>query len=138
MPPDADLAREPVRPAQREEAVEAPQHAFRESAPPETPARESSAQADAERHVLAPVEREAARAAQPTIARNAPELPRVSLELPANSELVLVQTTHSAPPPAEEPETQRPRRVRPPRATVPDEPLQMVETTHKDPTPPVE
>jgi ribonuclease E len=138
MPPDADLAREPVRPGQREEAVEAPQHAFQESAPLETPARESSAHADTERPVFAPIEREVARAPQPTIARNAPDLPRVSLELPPNSELVLVQTTHSASPPAEEPEMPRPRRVRPPRATAPDEPLQMVETTHKDPTPPAE
>ena len=68
---------------------------------------------------------------------NAPEIPRVSLELPPESGLVLVETSHAAVVPgADEPETPRPRRVRPPRVQVSDEPLQIVETTHKDSTPP--
>ena len=65
--------------------------------------------------------------------RNAPEIPRVSLELPPESGLVLVETSHSAPSDASEPEAARPRRVRPPKATVVEEPLQMVETEHKEP-----
>src|SRR4029078_11315702 len=51
-----------------------------------------------------------------------------SLALPADSDLVLVETRFAAPVEAEEPEAARPRRVRPPRMSVPDEPLQMVET----------
>jgi hypothetical protein len=67
--------------------------------------------------------------------RNAPEIPRVALELPPESGLILVETTHAAPA-AEETEPSRARRVRPPRVAIADEPLQMVETTHKDSTPP--
>ncbi|HEY2969863.1 MAG TPA: Rne/Rng family ribonuclease [Casimicrobiaceae bacterium] len=66
--------------------------------------------------------------------RNAPEIPRVALELPPESGLILVETTHAAPA-AEETEPSRARRVRPPRVAIADEPLQMVETTHKDSTP---
>jgi hypothetical protein len=72
----------------------------------------------------------------PAPPRNVPEIPRVALELPPDSGLILVETTHAAPTPAEEPESARPRRVRPPRVASADEPLQMVETTHKDSTPP--
>jgi ribonuclease E len=68
--------------------------------------------------------------------RNAPEIPKVSLELPPESGLILVETSHAAPQGTDEPETPRPRRVRPPRVQVADEPLQMVETTHKDSAPP--
>jgi ribonuclease E len=76
---------------------------------------------------------------EPAVVRNAPELPRVSLELPPDSGLVLVETSrerveHAAI--ADEVPAQRPTRVRPPRAIISDEPLQMVETTHKEPTPP--
>lgn len=69
-------------------------------------------------------------------ARDAPALPRIALELPADSGLVLVETTHVASPPEEGAEAPRPRRVRPARVAIADEPLQMVETTHKDSTPP--
>jgi hypothetical protein len=71
----------------------------------------------------------------PAQPRNAPEIPRVALELPPDSGLILVETAHAAPTVAEEIED-RPRRVRPPRAAIADEPLQMVETTHKDSTTP--
>ena len=67
--------------------------------------------------------------------RNAPEIPRVALELPPDSGLVLVETTHAASTTAEEIEPSRPHRQRPPRVTTAEEPLQMVETTHKDSTP---
>jgi hypothetical protein len=67
--------------------------------------------------------------------RNAPEIPRVTLELPPESGLVLVETSHVAQPAAEESEVPHARRVRPPRVQTPDEPLQMVETTHKDSPP---
>jgi ribonuclease E len=108
MPPEVGALTEPIAPAHHAEVSEAP-----------TPS------------VPIPA------AAEPIIPRNAPEIPRVSLELPANSGLVLVETSHGAAP--EEEET-RPRahRVRPPRSQVSDEPLQMVETTHKDPTTPAE
>ena len=76
--------------------------------------------------------------AEVTRAREMPELPKVSLELPPDSGLVLIETarerlvrtelTESAEPP--------PRRVRPMRAETRDEPLQLVETTHKDSAPP--
>jgi ribonuclease E len=72
---------------------------------------------------------------EPALPRNAPEIPRMSLDLPPDSGLVLVETSHAAPP-AEgesEPEAPRPRRVRPQRAQTAEEPLQMVETTHKEP-----
>jgi hypothetical protein len=72
----------------------------------------------------------------PTLPRNAPEIPRVSLDLPPGSDLVLVETSHAASLDADQPEAPRTRRVRPPRTQVADEPLQMVETTHKDSTPP--
>jgi hypothetical protein len=86
-------------------------------------------------------EPEARREARPSesiaaVPHNAPEIPRVSLELPPESGLVLVETSHAAAPSTDEPETPRPRRVRPPRAQVSDEPLQIVETTHKDSMPP--
>jgi len=74
-----------------------------------------------------------AEASQP---HSAPQLPRIALELPPDSGLVLVETTHAAPPATDDVEPPRPRRVRPPRPAVVDEPLQMVETAHKDPTPP--
>ena len=67
---------------------------------------------------------------------NAPEIPRVALELPPESDLILVETTHAAPTAAEEIEPSRAHRVRPPRVAVADEPLQLVETTNKDSTPP--
>src|ERR1022692_220462 len=64
-----------------------------------------------------------------------PELPKISLELPPDSNLVLVETARhqSDAPTSDQPETARPRRVRPPRVEVKDEPLQLVETAHKDP-----
>jgi hypothetical protein len=71
----------------------------------------------------------------PVLPRNAPEIPRVALELPPESGLILVETTHAAPMVGEETESARPHRVRPPRAAIADEPLQMIETTHKDSTP---
>jgi ribonuclease E len=56
-----------------------------------------------------------------------------SLTLPVDSDLVLVETRFAAAP-AEDVEAlpQRPRRVRPPRVTIADEPLQMVETHKQD------
>jgi len=63
------------------------------------------------------------------------ELPPVALTLPPESGLELVETRSK---PALEPEPElpaAPRRVRPPKVVVADEPLQMVETTHKDAPP---
>ena len=71
--------------------------------------------------------------AEPTLPRNAPEIPRVSLELPPESGLVLVETSHAASAAESEPEAARPRRVRPPKVAAAEEPLQMVETQNKEP-----
>jgi hypothetical protein len=72
------------------------------------------------------------------VAHHAPALPEISLELPQNSDLVLVETIlqKAQTPMAAEPEAPRPRRVRPARVEGTDGPLQMVETAHKEPTPP--
>jgi hypothetical protein len=71
---------------------------------------------------------------EPALPRNAPEIPRVSLELPPESGLVLVETSHAAPPAStNESDMPRPRRVRPPKPATAEEPLQMVETQHKEP-----
>jgi ribonuclease E len=72
---------------------------------------------------------------EPVSARKAPGIPRVSLELPPDSGLVLIETRSVPTESAEETELPRPRRVRPPRVAVADEPLQLVET-QKEPTPP--
>jgi hypothetical protein len=64
------------------------------------------------------------------------ELPQITRTPPAGSGLELVETRHHAPAPAvEEAEAPRPKRVRPPRAQVAEEPLQIVET-RKEPSPP--
>ncbi len=76
-----------------------------------------------------------ARVPQPSpLPRNMPELPPVSLSLPADSALVLVETTHAAAPLVDsEAVSPRPKRARPPRPTVVDEPLQLVETRKESP-----
>ncbi|MEO8739857.1 MAG: Rne/Rng family ribonuclease [Casimicrobiaceae bacterium] len=86
-----------------------------------------------------PIRQEPAPAAQsaprPASARTASEAPRVSLQLPPDSGLVLIETARervvdvTAPAEMEAP---RPRRPRPPRIATADEPLQMVETQKKD------
>jgi hypothetical protein len=80
----------------------------------------------------------AAPASALSAARHAPAPPKISLELPADSTLVMVETSHqkAQTPASEEPETPRPRRVRPPRIEVTEGPLQLVETAHKEPIPP--
>ena len=61
--------------------------------------------------------------------RNIPDLPPVQLTLPAESGLELVETRHHAEKPAApEVEPPRPKRPRPPRVQIADEPLQIVET----------
>jgi ribonuclease E len=79
--------------------------------------------------------------AQPERARprEVPDLPKVSLELPPDSGLVLIETARERVAATEvdgATEPARPRRVRMPRADTRDEPLQLVETTHKDSVPP--
>jgi hypothetical protein len=61
--------------------------------------------------------------------RPIPELPPVSLTLPPDSDLELVETKFKTPPVADaEAATPGPRRVRPPKAVIAEEPLQIVET----------
>ena len=80
----------------------------------------------------------AAPAPAPPAARHVPAPPKISLELPQDSALVMVETSHqkAQTPMSEEPEAPRPRRVRPPRIEVAEGPLQLVETAHKEPAPP--
>ena len=69
--------------------------------------------------------------------RNLPEIPPITLSLPLDSGLELVQTTTRAPEPEQEDApAPRPKRVRAPRPAVADEPLQIVETRHGDGTTP--
>jgi nicotinate-nucleotide--dimethylbenzimidazole phosphoribosyltransferase len=93
----------------------------------------------------APIEPEQAPTAAPapalSAARHANAPPKISLELPADSALVMVETSHqkAQTPMSDEPkapEAPRPRRVRPPRIEVTEGPLQLVETAPKEPTPP--
>jgi hypothetical protein len=77
--------------------------------------------------------------AEPAGPRSMPELAKVSLELPPDSGLVLIETARERVAilePNEPAEPPRPRRVRPTRVEAHDEPLQLVETVHKDSTPP--
>ena len=77
--------------------------------------------------------------ATPVRPRSVPELPRVSLELPVDSGLVLIETSQDrtrAAETANQPDPPPAHRVRPPRKDVHEEPLQLVETAHKDPTTP--
>jgi len=79
---------------------------------------------------LAPPAPRAAAASRPI-----PELPPVSLTLPPESGLELVETKFKpAPTTDEEPATPSgPRRVRPPKVAVVEEPLQIVETQRSNP-----
>jgi hypothetical protein len=75
---------------------------------------------------------------EPATPRNLPEIPPVTDTLPPDSDLVLVETRHAvsaAPEDEAAAQSSRPKRMRPPRAEMANEPLEMVET-HKDATPP--
>jgi hypothetical protein len=71
------------------------------------------------------------------VSRPIPELPPVSLTLPPDSGLELVETRFKPAPSmeAESPVPAGPRRVRPPKVTIVEEPLQIVET-QRTPLPP--
>jgi hypothetical protein len=95
--------------------------------------------------VIAPVPAPAAAAPEPILQprpaapppRPVEALPPVSMTLPADSGLELVETRSKAvlmPEPEPAPPA-GPRRVRPPRVVIPDEPLQIIET-HKEGQPP--
>jgi hypothetical protein len=71
------------------------------------------------------------------VPRTIVDLPPITSTLPADSGLEIIET-RSRPAPEPEPEAEpiaAPRRVRPPRVTVAEEPLQIVET-RKDAPPP--
>ena len=59
--------------------------------------------------------------------------PQISLELPPDSNLVLVETRHPAPMPGDEQQMAKPKRVRPPRVEIVSEPLEIVETRKETP-----
>jgi len=75
-------------------------------------------------------------AEMPAVPRNAPPIQAVSRELPPDSGLVLVETRSTGTSASEEVDmaATKPRRVRPPRAEITAEPLEMVET-QKEPPP---
>jgi len=76
-----------------------------------------------------PPQEQPARQAVP--AAHMPQIPPVALTLSADSGLEMVETKHHAEStPQTESEPARPRRVRPARVVVEEEPLQMVETRH--------
>jgi hypothetical protein len=75
-----------------------------------------------------------ARRQAPDVSASTPSpAPLIDLALPSDSSLELVETRHRVVDvPAIEPEAPRPRRVRPPRPSIAEEPLQMVETRHDE------
>jgi hypothetical protein len=76
-------------------------------------------------------------AAAPARPRNLPDIPPITLALPLESGLELVQTSARAAEPEEEPApAPRPKRVRPPKPALAQEPLQIVETRREDGPPP--
>ncbi len=67
--------------------------------------------------------------AAPVVTPRPVVVPPVQLTLPADSDLVLIETSHKAPAPmVDEQAVPRPRRVRPPRVEIASEPLEIVET----------
>ena len=108
----------------------------RPAEPLKSAAHEDAASSQAEPSPVATAQATTAPVAATPAARPAPVLPPISLELPPDSNLVLVETARHVPVAAsEEPEATRPRRMRPPRVEIKEEPLQLVETAHKGPTP---
>jgi ribonuclease E len=112
------------------------------SAPPATPPSVQTATfepaASASKYVAAAIDQPAP-IAPAAVPHNAPDIPRVALELPADSGLVLVETTHTQTTATQpEPAAPHPHRVRPPRVEIKDEPLEMVETARKEEPPLVE
>jgi len=98
-----------------------------------SPSNASSEPVSSEASLPSQVER--AVAAAPARAPQPIEVPKVSMELPSDSGLVLVETAReraTAIATEQESEQPRQRRQRPPRQQLPDEPLQLVET-HKEP-----
>ena len=105
----------------REAAVEASAETFTPASPPSRAPAQSAPRPLAEPIVTRPY--------------NLPDIPPVSLGLPPESGLVLIETTHRSEPVVEENAEPRPKRVRPPRTAMVDEPLELVET-RKDSAPP--
>ncbi|TMH65031.1 MAG: Rne/Rng family ribonuclease [Betaproteobacteria bacterium] len=79
-------------------------------------------------------------AEEPATPRNLPEIPPVTDVLPPDSDLVLVETRHGVPSApegdSESVQSSRPKRSRPPRVEIANEPLEMVETHKEDAAPP--
>jgi len=99
------------------------------------PPRREPTQPAAERAAQAPVR--AQPAAAPSRPRNLPDIPPITLALPLESGLELVQTSARPPEPEEEPApAPRPKRVRPPKPAIAEEPLQIIETRREDVPPP--
>jgi hypothetical protein len=125
-PPGSEMFSSAIESVPSETPV--PSHPVHVETEPRRPLGESTPIAFAE-SVLTPRE--------PARPRNLPDIPPVSRALPPDSGLELVETRgHIATPLADEPaEPPRPKRVRPPRAEIANEPLELVET-HKDTNPP--
>jgi hypothetical protein len=109
-------------------------HASREAEPIAEPA----ASVDSQPIASAPPIEAATKTPQPSAREKRPvvDLPPISSTLPPDSGLEIVETRfRPAPQPESDTAPAGPRRVRPPRITIADEPLQIVET-RKDATPP--
>jgi len=149
----AMVAEAPEPPAQR------PQREPREPRPPRQPregrevreprpARESREKSEAQDMVVAPSGAAVESAPEPSPVPvqvqmrlpepvHAPAVPTISFALPADSGLVLVETSHrNAAPVVEDAEAPRPKRVRPARVETASEPLEIVETRNKESQPP--
>ncbi|MBK7079271.1 MAG: Rne/Rng family ribonuclease [Betaproteobacteria bacterium] len=110
--------------------------------PADQPLLPAATVAPAETPVIAPVAPAAPapvatepRPPRPVVQAAAParDLPPITPTLPPESGLQLVETRFAPPPVVEEPAPPAPRRVRPPRVEVADEPLQVVETRKAPP-----
>jgi hypothetical protein len=118
-------ATEPEHASEREHASEhaAPREPAQSVAPTahlESQQLASARQIDAAREVRQPE----VRPARPVV-----DIPPISSTLPPDSGLEIVETRFKvAPEPEAEPSSAGPRRVRPPRVAISDEPLQIVET----------
>jgi hypothetical protein len=83
---------------------------------------------------IKPVREPVPEAAASSASRVMADLPPVSMELPAGSDLQLVETVRRSPTAEREmAEPPAPRRVRPPRVEIAEEPLQIIETRKEQP-----
>src|SRR5262249_3481974 len=124
--------REPRQPREPREPREARPPRDRQPAEPQRPAEAPALVAETPQPEPA---QQSLPIAQPVETLPVVAMPQISLALPPDSDLVMVETRHHAAPTSEEPEAPRPKRVRPPRVEIASEPLEIVETRKETPPP---